>query len=106
MLLILVILTPQILASPKPTTFQHYLVQPDETGATKRDLKHYASKPVEETVIRGHKLYWHKGSSPPIEHPNLSEASDTQLTQIKPIKPEVTFDFTWPGPAKTKTRNY
>lgn len=86
--------TPQILASPKPTTFQHYLVQPKETKAEKKNLKHYASKPVEETVIRGHKLYWHKGSDPTFEHPNPDNASDTQTTKIKPINKDVTFEFT------------
>ncbi len=86
--------TPQILASPKPTTFQHYLVQPTKTNAQRENLKHYASKPVEETVIRGHKLYWHKGSNPKFAHPNPEEASDTQITQIKPINKGVTFKFT------------
>lgn len=50
-------ITPSILASPKPTTFQHYLVQ---TSDEKPELKHYASQPNQDTVIRGHKLYWHK----------------------------------------------
>jgi hypothetical protein len=86
--------TPQILASPKPTTFQHYLIQPQETKAEKKNLKHYASKPVEETVIRGHKLYWHKGSDPDFEHQNPDNASDTQTTKIKPINKGVTFEFT------------
>ncbi|MCC5660358.1 TIGR03986 family CRISPR-associated RAMP protein [Nostoc sp. XA010] len=85
---------PKILTNPKPTTFQHYLVQPDEINAEKKHLKHYASEPIKDTVIRGHKLYWHKGSNPEIKHPNPDEASDTQLTQLKPIKPEVNFEFT------------
>lgn len=83
---------PKILASPKPTTFQHYLVQTEKTNANKKDLKHYASEPIKDTVIRGHKLYWHKGSNPEIK---LSEeVKDTQVTQIKPIKPGVNFKFT------------
>ncbi|QFS51964.1 TIGR03986 family CRISPR-associated RAMP protein [Nostoc sphaeroides] len=85
---------PKILTNPKPTTFQHYLVQPDTINATKKYLKHYASEPIKDTVIRGHKLYWHKGSNPEIKHPNPDEASDTQLTQLKPIKPGVNFEFT------------
>ncbi|WP_293334371.1 TIGR03986 family CRISPR-associated RAMP protein [Microcoleus sp. CAWBG58] len=84
-------ITPKILASPKPTTFQHYLVQ---TSYAKNDLKHYASKPDEGTIIRGHKLYWHKGSSPAIKHENPDDVSDTQKTEIKPIKPGVDFQFT------------
>jgi CRISPR-associated protein (TIGR03986 family) len=85
---------PKILASPKPTTFQHYLVQPEEVNADKKNLKHYASEPIKDTVIRGHKLYWHKGSNPEITHPTPKEASNTQLTQIRPIKPGVKFEFT------------
>lgn len=82
---------PKILASPKPTTFQHYLVQ---SSHAKNALKHYASKPEEDTTIRGHKLYWHQGSSPAIQHENPDDVSDTQTTQIKPIKPGVDFQFT------------
>lgn len=85
---------PQILASPKPTTFQHYLVQPEENQAAKPKLKHYAS---EGTVIRGHKLYWHKGSRPDFKHPQPQEAQEkqaTQITKIKPIKSDVSFKFT------------
>lgn len=85
-------ITPQILSTPKPTTFQHYLVQTDPE-ARKSELKHYATKPEQETVIRGHKLYWHKGSSPSIVL-NNPEASESQTTQIKPIKAGVSFTFT------------
>ncbi len=88
------VITPQILASPKPTTFQHYLVQPKDTQAQKKQLKHYASEPEKETVIRGHKLYWHKGSKPDIKHPNPDETSETQKTEIKPIGTGVKFKFT------------
>ncbi len=84
-------IVPKILASPKPTTFQHYLVQ---TSSVKEELKHYASQPGTETVIRGHKLYWHKGSSPSIRHENHKNASDTQTTKIKPIMAGVAFKFT------------
>ncbi len=85
------LIVPKILSSPKPTTFQHYLVQ---TETDKSKLKHYGSKPVEKTVIRGHKLYWHKGKKPAITLENPEEISDTQKTQIKPIKPGVSFQFT------------
>ncbi len=88
-------ITPQILASPKPTTFQHYLVQ---TTHEKPTLKHYASKPNEETVIRGHKLYWHKGN---VKHHIQTDATKeeiekkrSQYTEIKPIKQGVSFEFT------------
>ncbi|MBO0348510.1 TIGR03986 family CRISPR-associated RAMP protein [Phormidium pseudopriestleyi FRX01] len=83
--------TPQILAGPKPTTFQHYLVQPN---SERRKLKHYGSTPGEETMIRGHKLYWHKGNSPSIQLDNPQDVSESQTTEIKPIKPGVSFKFT------------
>lgn len=81
---------PILLSSPKPTTFQHYLVQQD---VTQGNLKHYASKPptdteAGETVIRGHKLYWHKPCQ--IEVP---ENSDTQTSLVKPIDPKIEFTF-------------
>ncbi|ESA32293.1 crispr-associated protein [Leptolyngbya sp. Heron Island J] len=81
---------PRILASPKPTTFQHYLVQ---TSSEKKKLKHYASMPEKDTVIRGHKLYWHKGEAPDIWHPDSKNASETQITRIRPIKPNKVFTF-------------
>lgn len=85
--------TPQVLGSPKPTTFQHYLAQPQAEQAA---LKHYASAPVTETVIRGHKLYWHKGEAPEftLSSEQRQKTSDTQLTQIRPVKPGVRFEFT------------
>ncbi|MBW4670060.1 MAG: TIGR03986 family CRISPR-associated RAMP protein [Cyanomargarita calcarea GSE-NOS-MK-12-04C] len=84
---------PKILSEPKPTCFQHYLVQPAETKADKSQLKHYASQPIDKTIIRGHKLYWHKGSNPDIEHPDGDNATGTQITKIKPIKAGVSFTF-------------
>jgi CRISPR-associated protein (TIGR03986 family) len=81
-----------LLSSPKPTTFQHYLVQ---TSEKKSELKHYASQPPGdtesgETIIRGHKLYWHKPAQ--IEVPR--DASDTQTSRIKPIDSGIEFTFT------------
>jgi len=76
---------PMILASPKPTTFQHYLNQP------KNDIKklhHYNSK----GDIRGNKFYWHK-SGQNWQQKNEKEIRDhhKQYTSIKPVKPETRF---------------
>ena len=84
-----------LLSSPKPTTFQHYLVQSPETGANKSQLMHYASSPPNDTqpgktVIRGHKLYWHK----PAQIEFHSDAADTQTSLIKPIDEGINFSFT------------
>lgn len=83
--------TPQILGSPKPTTFQHYLVQPSDE---KRALRHYGSRPAEETVVRGHKLYWHKDSAPELALPPGKKVSDTQTTTVRPVRAGVSFRFT------------
>jgi len=92
---------PPILASPKPTAFQHYLVQttPDTSG-----LRHYSSKPVRDTVLRGVKVYWHQGkrkladlkplpNSPNVDANGNVEASSTQHTQMYPVNEHVTFKF-------------
>ncbi|MBC8253135.1 MAG: TIGR03986 family CRISPR-associated RAMP protein [Ardenticatenia bacterium] len=84
---------PRILGSPKPTTFQHYLVQttPNESAS----LSHYGSDTPEETVIRGHKLYWHKGAVgvDDIQEEDPEDNRDTQHTQIRPVRAGITFDF-------------
>lgn len=98
-------ITPKILATPKPTAFQHYLTQqePDD----KNRLDHYDSPPPHETVIRGHKRYWHQGLSTDegltldqmrerIEEKRagLRELeTSTQHTQLRPVKPGVRFKF-------------
>jgi CRISPR-associated protein (TIGR03986 family) len=85
-------IAPKILATPKPTAFQHYLTQ--QKPNDKNQLDHYDSPPPHETVIRGHKLYWHQGerSRNDIEDPNASPTS-TQHTQFKPVKAGVRFKF-------------
>lgn len=100
--------TPKILSGPKPTTFQHYLTQqePDEVDSGKRykngnpkmelRLDHYASPPPHETVIRGHKLYWHRDSAALCQVQETSPvdwSTDTQHTSIRPVKAGVRFRF-------------
>lgn len=93
-------ITPQILGGPKPTTFQHYLVQDADRGHDpdiKRQLAHYGTPTPEETIIRGYKLYWHKQESLTAkdfsEKEEVDWKSDTQHTQIKPVAEGVTFHF-------------
>ncbi|HOK59108.1 MAG TPA: TIGR03986 family CRISPR-associated RAMP protein [Methanothrix sp.] len=91
-------ITPCILASPKPTTFQHYLVQDKDKGRdpdNKQQLAHYAIPPS-ETSIRGHKLYWHQGAvklSGIREQGTVNWSTDTQHTSIKPVRTGVRFRF-------------
>jgi len=77
--------SPKILSSPKPTAFQHYLVQPD-----KSKLRHYDSGP-EATEIRGHKLYWHKKDVPEADmfEPNIM--MDKQHTIVRPVRSGTCF---------------
>lgn len=101
---------PKILGSPKPTTFQHYLTQrtpdPQAQGHDRssnpklvRERNDYTDPKT--SVIRGHKLYWHKGE---ITVADVQEAlnklrdergrekeHDTQHTQIRPVAAGVRF---------------
>lgn len=108
------IITPQILGTPKPTTFQHYLVQtePDrvEIGRTgdgrakyEKRLADYAADSPGRTVLRGHKLYWHKGNVAAADvqegldklrdERGQEKKNDTQHTQMKPVRAGVHFKF-------------
>lgn len=97
------VFTPKILASPKPSTFQHYLVQTDEGARQKLFLRHYADSTPEATVLRGHKLYWHRkfnslndmkwhGTGRKPESQEREEAKK-QLTSIRPVCPNKKFGF-------------
>jgi hypothetical protein len=61
--------SPVVLGAPKPTTYQHYLVQPSEKV---EDAMHWDGDRLGSTrlgpVVRGHKRYWHrKGAAiPPV----------------------------------------
>lgn len=104
------IFVPKILATPKPTAFQHYLTQQESDDKNKLD--HYDSPPFHETTIRGHKRYWHQGLGNGLSLDEIRERieeerntlqriteqeaqgkPDTQHTQFKPVKPEVNFTF-------------
>jgi CRISPR-associated protein (TIGR03986 family) len=94
-------MTPKILGSPKPTAFQHYLVQNRQRGHDpdqKDHLAHYGTPTPTETIVRGHKLYWHRQSvvenkAEFEEEKSFSWDSDTQHTQIRPVRDGVTFKF-------------
>jgi CRISPR-associated protein (TIGR03986 family) len=88
-------ITPHTLSGPKATTFQHYLVQdadqkhdPDQ----KSQLAHYGTSP-DQTQIRGHKMYWHKGDQPDIEAGATELQHENQLTRILPLAAGVRFKF-------------
>ena len=56
-------IVPKILSSPRPTTFQHYLVQ---KSGKKEELRTYLEN--NRTFIRGHKLYWHRWDTKGLEN--------------------------------------
>lgn len=88
-------LAPHVLAEPRPTTFQHYLVQDAEKGHhpdDKPSLAHYGTSP-NETQIRGYKLYWHKGKNPDIQATDDEKQHESQLTRMIPLKAGVRFRF-------------
>ncbi len=88
--------SPKILASPKATCFQHYLVQDNFTINRNNEgevngykgLKSYN----DNTVIRGNKLYWHK-NNPKWQETDQSQirAHGTQYTRIKPVNTGAVF---------------
>jgi len=84
--------TPKILNSPKPTTFQHYLEQPDGVDTPKPDLYHYGKK---DARLRGHKLYWRQKVRATDVHadPARVKKSPKVYTRIRPIREHTTFEF-------------
>lgn len=88
-------ITPKILSSPKPTTFQHYLVQDHKSSHNpddKKSLAHYGTSP-DKTALRGHKLYWHKGQNLNVNASADERQHEKQLTRILPVKQGVRFSF-------------
>lgn len=92
-------ITPKVLSSPKPTSFQHYLVQERNKNYSPDDknlLAHYGTPSPNETVIRGSKMYWHKNdiSLEDIKANQMDEdKTKKQNTSIKPVNTKVTFSF-------------
>ena len=84
----------RVLGGPKPTAFPHYLTQQEPDDIKK--LHHYDS-PLNQAVIRGHKLYWHKKdvSLADIREEREGEINKhaTQYTLIRPVKPGTMFAF-------------
>ncbi len=75
---------PRLLQSPKPTTFQHYLVQ---KSAHTRYRDHYNSN----TAIRGYKMYWHKSGINWVEKDRKNLERKKLITRIQPVKPNTRF---------------
>jgi hypothetical protein len=71
-----------VLGAPKPTTYQHYLVQ---RGEKKEDSIHWDDP---KARLRGHKLYWHRPGA------EIKEAGTNQqkvATKFRPAKAGAVF---------------
>ena len=79
----------KILASPKPTTFQHYLEQTD-----KDKIQNYNSK---KAKLGGYKLYWHRGTDDSgrldisWKESDGTEEQKSHSARVKPIHPGASF---------------
>jgi hypothetical protein len=95
------VLVPRVLASPKVACFQHYLTQDEDAQVDA--LATYL--PHDCTVIRGHKLYWHRWDEAtgldavrdPAEDALAADLarenpSDTQHTVMQPVRAGVEFE--------------
>lgn len=84
---------PKILSSPKPTTFQHYLEQPDGWRTRSDNLRHYGSK---RAKIRGYKLYWRQmiESLQAVKDSKVSTLDgSSQHTIMRPVRKGLSFRF-------------
>jgi len=102
-------ITPRILGGPKPTTFQHYLIQtqPDRymVGRTRDNQPKFELRLTDytgagETLLRGSKQYWHKGDVPLSQlewtrsQVSRRETDNDKIqTQIQPLRSGLTFQF-------------
>jgi len=77
--------SPKILSSPKPTTFQHYLVQSSDDI---KKLNHYNTN----ASIRGNKAYWHQsGDHWEQTDKDAINKNASQYTTIQPVKKGTQF---------------
>lgn len=86
-------IVPPILATPKPTAFQHYLVQQQSDP---NRLSHFDTPGA---TLRGHKRYWHQGRRTlgdialTEEQLRAVPPASAQHTQCRPVLPWTRFLF-------------
>ena len=82
--------TPQILSGPKPTTFQHYLEQPNGKDTCSEKLNHWNNV----SNIRGNKMYWHKNvqKEKEFEKVNSKNNNEKVTTKMTPLKSGTKFN--------------
>lgn len=75
--------SPEILSSPKPTSYPYYLEQPRGTQTNRAQLRSYTD---ESHQLRGFKRYWHRGSAELIDPPARGSDKASQYTTIRPVE--------------------
>lgn len=92
-----------VLSAPKPTSYQHYLVQQikrDDRAPLKRQLAGYSSATPDDSngaprraALRGFKRYWHRGEPSSNElTTGAPGAHPTQHTKVRPVRAGTTFE--------------
>lgn len=80
--------SPKILSTPKPTSFQHYLVQNIQNMDNfPIKLAHYN----DPNPIRGYKLYWHREADDWTESPEKVKEKPKLYTKISPVSKGAKF---------------
>ena len=79
---------PKILGTPRPTSFQLYLEQPNGVNTAKNNLQHWNDSTAN---IRGFKHYWHKIDSNSYKEEIGVKKSLSHPEFIKPLKPGNSF---------------
>ncbi len=77
---------PEILSTPKPSSYQNYLVQTDDR---QQNLRSYLKGDKGKTTLRGFKRYWHRGNE---ELATNVSPGDTQHTAIRPVRSGAKFN--------------
>jgi CRISPR-associated protein (TIGR03986 family) len=70
--------SPEILSSPKPTSYPYYVEQPRGSQTGKQQLRSYTDAGHR---LRGFKRYWHRGAAELID-----PRAETQYTTIRPVE--------------------
>ncbi len=91
-------ITPPILSTPKPTTFQHYLEQPNGVNTLMEHLLHYGNQNTGNRVrkVRGHKLYWRQrltGTESIAVPEQTRRQHPRQYTSLHAVSANVQFKF-------------
>jgi CRISPR-associated protein (TIGR03986 family) len=72
------VISESVLGQPKPTTYQHYLVQTSDDG---KESIHWDTPGA---ALRGHKMYWHRPGASTAASPDAKEKVKTRYQKALP----------------------